>query len=652
MRNEKSGIIFRQSSADFPMMVTLGDKTPLFGLHRFNKPLNFIPPDDEDFTLRGDKRRLLYKGRRHSHRFTILSDTSFEYDCILNKPPDTNVISLLIEGAEHYDFFRQPDFVKDPFLKGSYAVYKKETLIGEGTGKLCHIHRPEIIDARGRRCWGDLAVVGNQLRITIPEQWLGEASYPVIVDPIIGTTTVGKQQLLPNITYEEFVEFYLTIAVNRFLVPETLNGLCTAYAYAYISDRNEGGYGVIYSDNENKPVNKKSRDEEYIDLSIFGYNEGWGKAPFDLNEVIQSGTYIWFGINANERWNPLYDYGSRCYITQNKYFWEPPPTFPTSHYYLDMKLSMYFSYTKNNKFVRTIYQDIKLTDTRKLKVDYKKILKQTVKVNSTMKKIGNYIRKSIQTAINTMKINRKHSAIRFITEKLKTTTANKKIQSFMRKLTQNIKPFDSRKSVATYNRSISQTVKANTVLQRFEAFIRTCRVTASTNTSINRFPAFMRTITDYIKTTTVNFENRSLSRKCTDNVKPQSAQQRIHNAFRKFQSGFTATDRQSFSVLFIRSLPDTATPSDKSRHIGTFIRSLLLNADTLAKTSHTAEYHRFQKDNVQAKGPVFRGLLLFVHIVTKVFIRDYLLGRFLKAREDLQLKSVICRELTLESKVN
>jgi hypothetical protein len=118
------------------------------------------------------------------------------------------------------------------------------------------------------------------------------------------------------------------------------------------------------------------------------------------------------------------------------------------------------------------------------------------------------------------------------------------------------------------------------------------------------------------------------------------------------QSNFNATDNQSFSVLFVRSLPETATPSDKSRHIGTFIRNLLLNADTIAETSHTAEYYRFQKDNVQTKGPVFRGLLLFVHIVTKVFIRDYLLGRFLIAKEDLQLKSVICRELTLESKVN
>jgi len=146
---------FQQSLCDFPLTVKLGEKTPTWGLSRWNKSgLRFVPADDEGFTLRGDRRRLLYKGRQRSHRFTILGDTAFEYDCILEREPESNVISLLIEGAEKFVFYRQPDFVPDPFLKGSYAVYKKETLLGEGTGKLCHIHRPQIIDARGRRCWG------------------------------------------------------------------------------------------------------------------------------------------------------------------------------------------------------------------------------------------------------------------------------------------------------------------------------------------------------------------------------------------------------------------------------------------------------------------------------------------------------------------
>ena len=202
---------FGQSANDFPLMVELGNKAPSWGLSRWggNSGLRFIPLDDEGFTLRGDKRRVVYKGRRRSHRFTILGDGAFEYDCILEREPESNVILLFMEGAENFDFLCQPDFVRDPFLKGSYAVYKRETLLGEGTGKLCHIHRPEIIDARGRRCWGDLSVAGNCLCITVPENWLSEAAYPVVVDPTIGTTTIGAQTHWYDEDNEGFTGFIL-----------------------------------------------------------------------------------------------------------------------------------------------------------------------------------------------------------------------------------------------------------------------------------------------------------------------------------------------------------------------------------------------------------------------------------------------------------
>jgi hypothetical protein len=88
---------FRQSVHDFPLTVSLGEKAPAWGLSRWvSAGLRFLPPDDEGFTLRGDKRWLVYKGRRRSHRFTILGDTAFEYDCILNREPESNVIKIFM----------------------------------------------------------------------------------------------------------------------------------------------------------------------------------------------------------------------------------------------------------------------------------------------------------------------------------------------------------------------------------------------------------------------------------------------------------------------------------------------------------------------------------------------------------------------------
>ena len=107
MGNYNPGSVkFIQSSNDFPCTVELGNKTPEWGLSRWkdNAGLRFIPPDDESFTLRGNKRQFAYMGQRRSHCFTIHSDNSFEYDCILLKEPENNVVSLRLEGAERFDF--------------------------------------------------------------------------------------------------------------------------------------------------------------------------------------------------------------------------------------------------------------------------------------------------------------------------------------------------------------------------------------------------------------------------------------------------------------------------------------------------------------------------------------------------------------------
>jgi hypothetical protein len=149
-----------------------------------------------------------------------------------------------------------------------------------------------------------------------------------------------------------------------------------------------------------------------------------------------------------------------------------------------------------------------------------------------------------------------------------------------------------------------------------------------------------------------NSESRYLSRKCTESVKTNSNTKRILGVICKIQECLRITDIHSYSVLFVRNVADNVTVSQNNRHWGAFIRGLQVFAGSVAETTHKAEYYRFTADTVQAAGAVFRGLLLFVRIVTKLFIRDYLLGRFLKAREEFILKSVICLEINLDSKID
>jgi hypothetical protein len=108
------------------------------------------------------------------------------------------------------------------------------------------------------------------------------------------------------------------------------------------------------------------------------------------------------------------------------------------------------------------------------------------------------------------------------------------------------------------------------------------------------------------------------------------------------------------SKLFLRicKIFEAVTITDTISHLRNYFRGIKDNAKIESEVK--AGHLQFRKisDTAQVVGSVFRGLLLFVRIVTGAFVRDYLLSRFLKAREELKLKSVISREIKLESRIN
>jgi hypothetical protein len=385
-----------------------------------------------------------------------------------------------MEGAENFDFYRQPDFVKEPFLRGSYAVYKKETLVGEGTGKLCHIHRPQIIDARGRRCWGDLSVVGNELSITIPEQWLSKAKYPVIVDPTIGTTTVGSQTAGPdpNNSYHDRPWIDGEFTLNKYLVPQNGNGICTAFVYCYNTETETFATPILYTNENNKPYMKKSQNENDIHVSVWppGLPVGWRSNSFTLNGNIAAGEYVWFGVFSS--WfTTRFDYGGECYKFWPDWDGEELPSYlqvGAGDTFCNIKWSWYFSYeaTTSQNYIRTLTQGVSLPDNRTVTANYKRTLAQITSIFS-----------------------------------------------------------------------VASTLK-------------------------------------------------TICRKC------------------------------------------------------------IMAVGSIANTIRKAGYNRYQTETVKAEGVVRRGLLLFVHIVTGAFVRDYILSRFLKAKVELTLKSCVTREIVLESRIN
>jgi hypothetical protein len=478
-----------------------------------------------------------------------------------------------MEGTERFDFFRQPDCVKDSFLKGSYAVYKKETLVGQGTGKLCHIHRPEIIDARGRRCWGDLSVTGNRLCITIPESWLSEAEYPVIVDPTIGTSTVGNLS-----TWEQDPGDWVPlvnescIPVNRFLVSETINGLCTAYFYVYSNEESDSaGYPVLYSDNNNTPLSRRSTQESRINLRVTSGNPaGWRSGTMRSNSSIASGSYIWFGLSTEYFWYAKFDYGSRLYRDDNS-GGLLPDTYPLykATYYYDLKPSMYFTYSSAQAYTRTLAQGVTLLDTRNLAGVYQRNVTQTVRG---------------------------------------TTTA---------------------KGLAWFYRNIIQSVKNTVILQGSPTLIVRLAEAVATLYGMRAGAGF----------------NRGM----TDTAVSGSTPRGMVMFFRILLGRADGGDTTGGLVTRIRILRDTKPVGDETGRVGDYLRGLLVEAGNRAETRHEGDYYRTVEDTAHNEAVPLRHLFIFLRLLTGAYIRDYIIGRFLKSKEELVIKSPICREITLES---
>jgi len=603
---------FLQSQHDFPCLVELGKNKPSFGINRWKKnPLRFVPVDDEGFTLHGEKRRLLYKGRRRSHRFTILNDEAFEYDCILHKEPESNVVTLRMEGAENYDIFRQPDFAPDDFLKGSYAVYKKETFVGQGTGKLCHIHRPLIIDALNRKVWGELSVIGNELRITIPEFWLSNAKYPVVVDPTIGTTTVGSQWQIYNDDYDpeypedapEYLQVFseATVDVSKFTVPEFINGQCTAYFYSMKDRTNDerdcGGRPIFYSDQNNKPVARKSKQENLIDFYAKTINnEGWRSGTFSSNENIPAGSNIWFGCYAAYFWFFRFDYGSLLYGND----WYPegtidiiPNLFNTRYpYQINYKVSMYFTYSSAQNYVRTLTQGINLTDARTLKAEYKRNLSQTTQVN------------------------------------------------------------DTRNLKADYKREAVENVNGTTAVNPLFTFFRQCFETVGNSMVMSKFPIFNRFVNDDINVNETVKNSREINKKLDDVIGNSDNANRSQGFIRAITENIFSTDDFYFHVLFVRNVQETQSITDTFQQVSNFIRCLKIEAASMAETERSGDFFRIHSDTVNVDGFSFRYLFIFIKLFSTSMVRDFILKRILVSKEQIELKSLITKDLQIESKIN
>lgn len=151
----------------------------------------------------------------------------FEFEIILNSAPASNVVTVNIDlkGLECYyqpplnleeknnpevDYCTETDCYKDnrsiihrpENVVGSYACYRDNNISGDysktggknyKTGKAFHIYRPQMADAKGTKVWGELKIDNGILAVTIPQDFIDKAAYPIrhAIGATFGYTTAG-----------------------------------------------------------------------------------------------------------------------------------------------------------------------------------------------------------------------------------------------------------------------------------------------------------------------------------------------------------------------------------------------------------------------------------------------------------------------------
>jgi hypothetical protein len=257
--------------------------------------------------------------------------------------------------------------------------------------------------------------------------------------------------------------YEFAIPVNRFLVPETVNGLCTAFFYVYNDEEpDSAGYPVLYSDNNNSPLNRKSTGESLIDLQVkSGKPAGWRNGTMQSNGSIASGSYIWFGLSTNVFWYPRFDYGARSY---GSYWWEYgmdeetviPDKYPlyNANYYEDFKFSMYFTYTLAQNYVRTLTQGITLIDTRKQIGTYKRSTIQTVRGTTALSRFATFPRQCLEAVYNASVLKALPTLIRSVLEYIRAITDMSKGRGLSRNCSETIKAgSETKRSQGFYRRT-------------------------------------------------------------------------------------------------------------------------------------------------------------------------------------------------------
>jgi hypothetical protein len=256
----------------------------------------------------------------------------YEFEIILAKKPPTNTVTFTLRSkglTAHYQRplnqeTPAPNWVtvteteafdaeghrvayRPPKAVGSYALYH-DSRIGDivgkqnyRAGKVGHIYRPHLTDALGAEAWGTITLdlVAQTCTITVPQDFLNSATYPVVIDPTFGYTTIGGT----------LGEYYADYEMAFGPYSPASNGDATSVSFYFCSDYHAAFSATfgIFSDTGSDAPNANLKDSAGGNVGNPDEVRDWYTQNLDSSLAITSTTLYWIVRNSVDTFHYAYD---------------------------------------------------------------------------------------------------------------------------------------------------------------------------------------------------------------------------------------------------------------------------------------------------------------------------------------------------------
>lgn len=331
-----------------------------FSIRRDNGARSFIERDGKIVAEGKDENVIIYELDVDEQN----EDGGLEIEIELPRRPSTNVFEFTLQ-TKGLNFYYQPALTAEEIEQGasqpenvigSYAVYhatKRDNRVGGKhykTGKAFHIYRPKAIDANGAEVWCELNIDEQTgvLTVTVPQQWLNRASYPVRIDPTFGYTSIGATQALQGAQ---------AIYANMYQDPGEAGSISSFSVYTRKETANREFRAGIYVQNSTR-ANSALVSPQSDAVTVTSTSFSWLTSSVTGDLSIISQDYIMAmlvsGAASPNRIGYVYDTGGTATIVTSGYTY---PSFPdpigNGLGEFSRQYSIYATYTATPSFTPT-----------------------------------------------------------------------------------------------------------------------------------------------------------------------------------------------------------------------------------------------------------------------------------------------------------